>query len=181
MDWIQNEKHTLYGRFFLDNFQNPPTFNGSNALTTTAPGNFERAQSATIGDTYTFGPGTLNSFHVGFNRVRDNRGPTNTPINPTALGVDMYSAVPNFPLFSVTNYFSTFCGTCAPGHLNVTSYQAADDVDVIRGKHQMAFGLNLIRVQNNTVSGFDENGTFVWNGSFTGNGLADFMTGQMSD
>ncbi|HEV8042916.1 MAG TPA: carboxypeptidase-like regulatory domain-containing protein [Bryobacteraceae bacterium] len=181
VDWIENAKHTLYGRYFLVNFQNPPTFNGSNALTTTAPGNFERAQSATIGDTYTFGPGTLNSFHVSFNRIRDNRGPTSIPINPTALGVDMYSAVPNFLLLTVTNYFSTFCGTCAPGHFNNNSFQTADDVDVIRGRHQMAFGFNLIRVQNNTISGFDENGTFTWNGSFTGNGLADFMVGRMSD
>ena len=52
------------------------------------------AQSATIGDTYTFGPGTLNSLHLTFNRRRDNRGPTDTAINPTLLGVNMYSAVP---------------------------------------------------------------------------------------
>ena len=37
-------------------------------------------------------------------------------------------------------------------------------MDVIRGKHQMAFGFNLVRVQNNTVSGFKENGNFTFNG-----------------
>jgi len=181
IDWLQNAKHTLYGRYFLDDYQNPPTFNGSNLLTTTAPGNFERAQSATIGDTYTFNPTTLNSAHIGFNRIRDNRGPTNIPINPTMLGVNMYSAVPNFLLLTITNYFSTFCGTCAPGHFNVTSYQGADDVDLIRGRHTIGFGFNIIHVQNNTISGFDENGTFTFNGSLTGNGLADFMIGRPND
>ena len=181
VDWVQNSKHTLYGRYLFDDYSNPPTFNGTNLLTTTAPGNFERAQSATIGDTYTFGPTTLNSFHVSFNRVRDNRGPTDIPINPTMLGSDMYSAVPNFLLLTINNAFSTFCGTCAPGHFNVNSYQLADDVDLVRGRHQIAAGFNLIRVQNNTISGFDENGTFTFNGSFTGSPLADFMIGIASD
>ncbi len=181
IDWIQSSKQTIFGRYFLDNYTNPPTFNGSNLLTTTAPGNFERAQSATIADTYTFGPGTVNTAHVGFNRVRDNRGPTDTPINPTLLGVNMYSAVPNFLLLTISNAFSTFCGTCAPGHFNVTSYQVADDVDLIRGRHSMGFGFNLIRIQNNTISGFDENGTFSFNGSLTNLALGDFMIGRPND
>jgi hypothetical protein len=181
VDWIQNSKHTLFGRYLFDDYSNPPTFNGSNLLTTTAPGNLERAQSATIGDTYTFGPTTLNSFHVSFNRVRDDRGPTDIPISPTMLGSDMHSAVPNFLLLTISNAFSTFCGTCAPGHFDVNSYQLADDVDLVRGRHQIALGFNLIRIQNNTLSGFDENGTFTFNGSFTGSPLADFMTGQVSD
>ena len=181
VDYVQSAKHTIYGRYLFDDYSNPPTFNGTNLLTTTAPGNFERAQSATIGDTYTFGPTTLNSFHVTFNRVRDNRGPTDIPINPTMLGVDMYSAVPNFLLTTISSAFSTYCGTCAPGHFDVNSYQAADDVDLIRGRHQISLGFNLIRIQNNTISGFDENGTFTFNGSFTGTPLADFMIGTVSD
>jgi len=156
IDWIQNSKHSLFGRYFIDDFQNPATYDGKNVLTTTQAGNLERAQSLTIGDTYAFGPSTLNSLHVGFNRRRDDRGPTDKVINPTMLGINMYSAVPNFLLFSLTGAFSTFCGTCAPGHFNVTEYQVADDVDVIRGRHQMAFGFNIERVQNNTISGFQK-------------------------
>src|SRR5690349_14316325 len=181
VDWLQNSKHTLFGRYFVDAYKNPATYDGKNVLTTTQAGNLEMAQSLTVGDNYVFGPGTLNSFHATFNRRRDDRGPTSIPINPTLLGVNMYSAVPNFLLFAVTGGFSTFCGTCAPGHFNVTSYQVADDVDFIRGRHQMAFGFNLVRVQNNTISGFQENGNFTFNGSRTGIGLADFMVGLPND
>src|SRR5947209_2033480 len=191
-DWVQSSKHNLYGRYFMAQYQNPPVFDGKNLLTTTQPGNFERAQSVTIGDNYTFGPSTLNAFHFTFNRRRDNRGPTDIPINPTLLGVNIYSAVPNFLLTSVTGAFSTFCGTCAPGHFNVNAFQAADDVDVIRGKHQLAFGFNVVRVQNNTISGFQENGNFAFNGTLTGStalqgcsncglGLADFLIGRPND
>jgi hypothetical protein len=181
IDWIRNAKNTLFGRYFLDQYANPPVFDGKNLLTTTQPGNLERAQSVTLGDTYTFGPTTLNSFHFTFNRRRDNRGPTDIPISPASIGVNMYNAVPNFLLLTVSNYFSTFCGTCAPGHFNFTSQQVADDVDLIRGKHQIAFGFNFVRVQNNTISGFQENGNFTFNGSLTTLGLADFLLGRPSD
>src|SRR6516225_4434402 len=181
VDWIQTSKNSIYGRYFADAYKNPATYDGKNLLTTTQAGNLELAQSATIGDNYTFGPRTLNSFHATFNRRRDDRGPTDIPINPTLLGVNMYSAVPNFLLLSVTGGFSTFCGTCAPGHFNMNSYEVADDVDVIRGRHQMAFGVKLVRVQNNTISGFQENGSFTFNGSRTGIGLADFMLGLPND
>jgi hypothetical protein len=180
-DYVINSKDTLYGRYYINDWSNPPFYNG-NLLTTTQPGNFERAQEATIGNTYTFGPGTVDSFHVGFNRVRDNRGPTATAINWTMLGSQMYSAVPNFLLISsMTGGFTTYCGTCAPGHFNVTSYQLADDLDLIRGRHQMSFGFNMIRIRNNTISGFDENGAPAFNGQFTGLGMADFLLGRMSD
>jgi hypothetical protein len=181
VDWVRNDKDRMFFRYFADGYQNPPVFDGKNLLTTTSPGNFERAQSATFGDTYVFGPGTLNSLHLTFSRIRDNRGPTDAPINPTQLGINMYSAVPNFLLLSVTGGFSTFCGTCAPGHFNDTSYQAADDVDIIRGKHEMAFGFNVLKTFNNTVSGFNENGNFAFNGSRTNLGLADFLLGTPSD
>ena len=180
-DFVHTTKHTMFGRYFNDSFKNPPTYDGKNLLTTTQAGNLEMAQSATIGDNYTFSPSTLNSFHFTFNRRRDDRGPTDIPINPTLLGVNIYSAVPNFLLFSVTGGFSTFCGTCAPGHFNVNAFQVADDVDLIRGRHQIAFGFNLVRVQNNTISGFQENGNFTFNGSRTGLGLADFMLGVPND
>jgi hypothetical protein len=65
----------------------------------------------------------------------------------------------------MTGGFTTYCGTCAPGHFNVNGYQVADDVDLGRGRHQIPSGFNLIRIQNNTISGFDENGTPTWNGS----------------
>ena len=180
-DYVMNEKNTLFGRYFVDGFQNPATFDGKNLLTTTQAGNLELAQSAVIGDTYIIGPGTVNSAHITFNRRRDNRGPSPLPMNPTLLGVNMYSAVPNFLLMSVTGGFSTYCGTCAPGHFNVTSYQGADDLDIIRGRHELSFGGSVERIQNNTVSGFNENGNFAFSGATSGLGMADFMMGLPSD
>jgi hypothetical protein len=181
-DWVLSQKHTIYGRYFWDHWTNPPVLVGDNLLTSTSPGNLELAQESTIGDSYVFSPTLVNTFHVGFNRRRDNRGPTSFPINWTDLGSSMFSKVPNFLLISgMTGGFTTYCGTCAPGHFDLNDFQVADDLNWVKGSHQISFGFNLIRVQNNTVSGFDENGAPTWNGQFTGLGMADFLLGKMSD
>ena len=180
MDWAHSEKHAIYGRYFLAQFSNPSVYDGKNLLTTTQPGNLERAQSATIGDTYSFSPTTLNSFHVTFSRRRDDRGPASNQIGPNDIGINMFQKVPNFLLVSVSNFFSVGCGTCAPGHFNVNTFQYADDVDLIRGRHQISFGVNLVRTQNNLISGFNENGTFTFSGNFTGSNLADFLIGRVN-
>jgi hypothetical protein len=181
-DYAVSPKQNIWGRYLWDHWTNPPVLVGSNLLTSTSPGNFELAQEITIGDSYTFTPNLVNTFHLGFNRRRDNRGPTDFPISWTDLGVPMYSAVPNFLLIgSMTGGFTTYCGTCAPGHFNLNDFQVADDVNWVRGKHQISFGFNIIRVQNNTISGFDENGAPTWNGQFTGLGMADFLLGKMND
>jgi len=181
IDWVQSSSHSLFGRYFLTQYKNPPVYDGTNLLTTTQPGNFERVQSITIGDNYTFGPTTLNSFHAGFTRRRDNRGPAPNQISPRDIGINIYAAVPNFLLATVTNFFAVGCGTCAPGHFNVNTFQLADDVSLIRGRHELAFGANFVRAQNNLISGFNENGTFTFNGSVTGFGLADYILGRPND
>jgi len=180
IDWNHNSKHNMYGRYFMAQFSNPSVYDGHNLLTTTQPGNLERVQSATIGDNYSFGPSTLNAFHVTFTRRRDNRGPAANQIGPNDIGLNIFQKVPNFLLVTVTNFFSVGCGTCAPGHFNVNTWQFADDVDVIRGRHQISVGVNFVRTQNNLISGFNENGNFTFNGNFTGSNLADFLIGRVN-
>jgi hypothetical protein len=179
-DWVHNEKHSVFGRYFLAQFSNPSVYDGKNLLTTTQPGNLERVQSVTLGDTYAASPRTVNAFHATFSRRRDNRGPATNQIGPNDIGINTFQKVPNFLLVTVTNFFSVGCGTCAPGHFNVNTWQFADDVDLIRGRHQIAFGVNFVRTQNNLISGFNENGTFTFNGSFSGSNLADFLLGQVN-
>jgi len=178
MDYVFNQKHTLYGRYLIDDFRAPAPFSPQNLLLTQTPGNLERAQSLTLGDNFTFSPTLINSAHITVTRRRDNRGVDPQDINPTTLGSNMFATIPNFLLFSVTGYFGVGCGTCAPGFFNVNTLSAADDVDWIRGRHHFAFGVIAIRTQNNTLTGFDENGTFTFSGASTGDGLADFLLGR---
>ncbi len=140
IDYVRSEKHTLFGRYFITGYGNPGQWNAHDILVTSAAGNLERAQSATLGDTYTFGPNTINSFHATFTRRRDNRGPNADDINANTLGVNIFTNVPDdlrLTVGSGASGFAVGCGTCSPGHFNVNTFQEADDVDIIRGKHQI--------------------------------------------
>src|SRR5204863_3341348 len=89
-DFVHNEKHSLYGRYFMAQFSNPSVYDGHNLLTTTQPGNLERVQSVTIGDTLSINSGTVNSFHATFSRRRDDRGPAANQIGPNDIGINMF-------------------------------------------------------------------------------------------
>lgn len=181
LDWIQSTKHSMFLRYFYTSYEQPAFFDSQNVLVTAVPGNDESAQSATIGDTYTFSPTTLNSVHATFTRRTDFRGPNSNFFNAQDLGINITTLVPNDFRLSVSNPgFNVGCGTCSPGYFNVTSYQLADDVDLIRGRHHIAFGADVIYTQNNLLSGYLQNGSFAFNGVGTGDSMLDFLTGTMS-
>src|SRR6185295_9180005 len=115
-----------------------------------------------------------------------NRGPAPSAINPQTLGINVSSPVPNVLYASVPGYFDAGCNACAPAYFNVNSFHFADDVDIIRGRHQIAFGVNLIRNQFNSVNAAQQNGVFNFNGQYaTGKSvndpLAAFLLGVMND
>jgi hypothetical protein len=186
VDWMQSAKHSLYGRYFIDDYRNPAVYDGKNLLTTTQYGNTQRAQSMTFGDTYTLSNTTLNSFHATWTRRRNDRGSPPNDINPSTLGINVPSPVPNFIQASVSGYFSVGCGTCANAWFNVNTVHLADDVDLVRGKHQIGFGVDYMRNQFNSINIWNSNGNFAFNGQYAsgksmGNALASYMLGVMND
>jgi Carboxypeptidase regulatory-like domain len=181
VDWFQNSKHSLFGRYFRTIYEQPAFFNPTNVLVTTTPGNDEGVHAFTIGDTYTFSPTLLNSFHGTFTRRTDFRGPNPQFFNAHALSINITTLVPDDFRLTVSNPgFSVGCGTCSPAHLNVNTFQFADDVDYIRGKHHFGFGAEYIRTQNNILTGYLQNGSFSFNGVGTNDSMLDFLTGTMS-
>ncbi len=181
IDWTASAKHSVYGRYFLAQYSNPGNWDPKNALVTTQPGTLMRAQSLTLGDNYSLSPTVLNAFHATVHRMRNDRGPSPSFINGrTHLGINMFVEVPNNIAVTVSNAFSVGCGTCAPGFFNINTYALTDDVDVIRGRHQIAFGVNVLRSQDNLKSGYNQNGVFTFNGQTTNDSMVDFELGIMS-
>jgi hypothetical protein len=189
IDYRIGAKHNLYGRYLLDGYQAPSFFSPTNILLATpAPGNYERVQTATIGEDYTISSRTINSAHVTVTRRVDVR--SSAPgINACTIGVNIFCAVPTGLQTTITGKFSTYCGTCAPGHYNDNSLSFLDDVTLVRGKHNIVFGGELVRNQLNIVGAYESNGTFtfsgIYSGSAAGTGSAgdanlDFLQGAMS-
>ena len=181
VDWTINDKHNLYGRYFIDTYDLAATFNPKDILVTAVTGNAERAQSFVLGDTYALRPTLLNSFHGTFERRRDNRYPA-PGINLTTLGAtSIYQYTTNFLELSVTNGgFNIGCGTCALGHWNNNTFQYANDVDYQHGKHQIAFGADIIRTELNQLNNYYDNGNFTISGLYSNDPLLDLLMGTVS-
>ncbi|WP_260736102.1 TonB-dependent receptor [Tunturiibacter lichenicola] len=192
IDATINAKNSLYGRYFLDGYQSPAYFSNANLLITTQPGNYERAQALTIGETYIINSQMVNSFHATGTRRRDDRGPAGTGVNASTIGVDIYAPIPVGLQVTATNKWGTYCGTCAVAHFNDNTFSFADDVNWVRGKHQLAFGGEYVRSQLNISNAYESNGTFTFSGVYGQKGPAgtspgtgadanlDFLTGSMS-
>src|SRR3954451_1349260 len=185
IDWIQSSKNTMFGRYFRTKYSQPQAFDPTNALVTSisaaSPGLDQGVHALTIGDTYTVSPAVLNSLHATFTRRTIYRSSAPNFFNAQTLGINISIAVPNDFRLAVNNGgFSVGCGTCSPAHLNVNTYQFADDVDIIRGKHHWGIGVDYIRTQNNINLGYLQNGNFAMNGNATGDPILDFLTGTLS-
>ncbi len=184
MDYNVSSKQSLYGRYYIYDYTALSLFNGTDALTTGTAGNNQRSQTMTFGDTYTFTPTLLNAFHATFDRRRDNRGDAPNLFGPKDLGINMYKAIPNYTQVTISGYsgggFNVGCGTCAPGFFDINTYQMADDLTWVKGKHQIGFGFDLRKDQFNSVNNQQDNGQFTFNGGTTGDGLADLLIGRFS-
>src|SRR5581483_27777 len=86
---------------------------------------------------------------------------------------------------TVSSYFSAGCGSCTPNNNVINSFHYTDDVDIIKGKHQIGFGFNLSFNQFNGFQANTENGLTTFNGQYAtgksvGDALAAFFLGAPS-
>ena len=182
VDWNISGKHVLYGRYLLDDYTLAAFFDPHDILVTSVTGNVEHAQTLVFGDTYTVSPTTVNSFHFTIGRRTNDRGTNPNGINAAKLGVqNIYQGTANFLQLSVNNGgFAVGCGTCALGSFPITSYQTADDVDILKGKHQISFGVDFLRTRDGQNNHYQDNGVWNFSGQYTNDPLLDFLLGKMN-
>jgi hypothetical protein len=181
-DWTINRRHAFLGRYLQDNYSQPAPYTPTNILYTTTLGVQQRAQTLVLGETWTINDSSLNSFHFTYGRKYVARFPNSKGIAPAALGVqNIYTpplAADNLQV-AVSGDFST--GGSGFAKWGVTSFQEADDIDLTRGKHQIAFGVDLFRTQDNQNDEYNDSGTFSFNGQYSKESLLDFLTGKMNN
>jgi hypothetical protein len=187
VDYTLNQNHSLFGRYFIANYKLPAYYSPTNLIVTINPGNDERVQNFTLGETFLISPRLVNTFHGTYARRRDNRGPTAGGINANTIGVQNFLYAPVDLRLSVANNFSVGCGTCSPGYFNTNTEDFSDDVDYIHGKHQIAFGGEIIRTGQNSQAGYLFNGGYNFGGLSSGVGgkagepMIDFIAGSLSN
>jgi len=177
-DWLQSAKNSIYGRYFIADYDNPPYYT-NNILTTTRSGLEERSQSLVLADQYS-SPTFVNAFHATFTRLINNRAVSQDMPNVVGLGVNMFNFYPHFVDLGVSNHFSIGGGSNAPAVFVRNQFQYADDIDIIRGRHHITLGVEAMTIQMNEVNISLGNGEWSFNGSLSGDALADFLIGRPS-
>ena len=75
------------------------------------------------------------------------------------------------PELTVTNKWTIYSRRSA-ATFNVNTFSFADDVNWVRGKHQVGFGGEFVRTQFNENNVYQGNGQFSFTGVFGQNGPA---------
>jgi len=189
VDYTVSSKQNIYGRYFIDGFQQPAFFYPTNILVTTQSGNSQRVQNFTLGDAYTFSPNLVNAAHISIMRRRNNRGYNTSDINANTLGITLFQGA-SAGLQISEGKFTIGGGTNSLSHFNDNTLAIDDDMTWVKGRHQFNFGGAWIQNQLNIGNMYESNGTFTFNGQFSGSGPAggatigdqslDFLQGTLS-
>jgi hypothetical protein len=186
VDWTLSSRHSIFTRYFATDSRSPVTFDGKNVLLqgqSTSSSQYGRYQTFAVGDTFSINDRVVNALHLTAKRLAINRGPANNMITPATLGINVPSPIDAGMVLNVSNYFTVGGGSNMPGHFINNLLQVADDVDIVRGKHQLSFGVNWMNMRLNYLSTFQSNGQFTFSSLSSGSGdnLADFMLGLPSN
>jgi hypothetical protein len=177
VDWQASSRLSIFGRYFLADFSNPPLFD-NNILNTTRAGLEMRSQATVLGAQWTASPTLTNAIHRTYSGLAVNRGVAAGIPNPVSVGVRMANIHPGYIDLSVSNHFSMGGGSNAPSIFHRNQWQLADDIDWVRNRHHFSFGVSYIPVQMNERNVQRGNGTFSFNGSISGEALADYLLGR---
>jgi hypothetical protein len=184
-DYQVSANHSLFARY-IDTFENrlPTLSRTGNILTVRrefGANKQARAVSLALGDTMVLGANVVNAFRVTLNRTKNRlNDPPDKFFDAPELGIKLHTYVPGVIGLAVTNGFTVSGGNSVKVRINSESYQVADDISIVRGRHQMSLGGAVSFWTLDNEDNARAAGDFNFNGQATGIGLADFLTGQTS-
>lgn len=174
VDYSFSSTDQMFGRYLFQNFTtlNPgyaPLYGNSSPFS---------GQNFTLQETHTWGGNSVNSFKLAFNRgILFTRDDTSSDDLATKLGLTGIGYPHSLPSFSISGYSAMGgAGTVAQGGV-ANRYQVSDTLSLVRGKHDIATGVDFRHRAFQNVSPLDGNGAFSFDGRFTNNALADFLLG----
>jgi hypothetical protein len=134
------------------------------------------SQQWTLTDHWTLSADKINEARFNFVRQYFYQDTPNQDENiPSKLGL---MNVPDnfFPYFTISGAIPTSIGPGQHSGGAQNTFSFGDALTWVHGKHTLRFGGEVDRFQYNVLAALDS-GTFGFNGTFSGNGFADFLLG----
>jgi hypothetical protein len=182
VDYQASANHSLFGRYMVTFDDQAPSWPDSGNVLTTRPEDTARnhqAHSFTAGDTMVFGSSMVNSFRVAWNRTNSHYN-LEPFFGAEDVGIrNFHNYVPGVMQLTINGAFGTGTGGSVLFQADTDAYQVSDDVTLVRGNHQLAVGTNVTYWTHDTIDGQRGVGNWTFDGSVTGLGLSDFLTGRL--
>jgi len=141
------------------------------------------AHQAVISETHIFSPTTINSARFGWSRFFVYAENWDAGLQlPTQLGIPGVE-VPGQPASDGLPVMTFAGGTAigdagnSPTHIGTNNYQWDDNVNLVRGKHSLDVGVELVRLQYNMFQTADEHGAFSFGTVYSGLSWTDLLFG----
>lgn len=179
VDYQMNAKQSFFGRYIVTRIEAATPLNPLQGGTT---GSDDTGQTLALGHTYLLSAKVVNSFRVSLDRISAYKQGQHLN-SATDFGVKAYSYLPNISAMAVSGGFNYGCGTlCGSPEalLHTTTGAINDDVSIVKGSHQFAFGAHVMRSVVCSLAYAWATGSYTFNGQATGLGMADFFAGQVS-
>ena len=128
---------------------------------------------AQVTDTWTISPNLVNEIRMGYTKQGNWFVPSTNGFDPTTIGLQYskFNQFPNFDIGGSNSVVSLNPGTYAIYIENL--YDPSDVVTLVKGKHILHFGVEVLISQGNTTPwGAHDAGTFQFNGNYTATGTA---------
>lgn len=171
---------TIWGHYLYDKLRQILPFAPFGAVVPGFPGLARNTpQTLTLGETHVFSSRLLSDLHLSFVRTAF--------VNPiftrrdrlSDFGFQYKSTYPSYetiPFISLTG-FSALGNPQGPGLRFTNTYELREAVSYTAGRHNWKLGADIRNTRYNIMFGSGENGSYTFNGTFTGVALADFELG----
>jgi len=180
IDYKVNDKDSIFGRFTIDRYFSSPSAEPlpiTIAQATNAP-----TTGGVINWTHTISPTTVNEARVGYTRVKiqtqtiDPDGVLGRNGNQL-LGIPGSQPIAGASSISLGGDFTNIGSAASDRNTTDNDFHYSDNLTKIVGRHALKMGANFIRyLENNYYAGNNGLlGVFTYDGTYTGNGFADFL------
>ncbi|HWR16890.1 MAG TPA: carboxypeptidase regulatory-like domain-containing protein [Terriglobales bacterium] len=189
IDWQATVNHRLAGTFFISRgtSKNPLATQAgisNQILSYSGVQEYEGQYNGVLNDTWTISPTKVNNLRLfytlshfvlssiyGSDHQLDDLGSLAPP------GSDYGSQ----PLFNVVGYWSMGTNNAGPNDLPSSSLGISDTFSTTLGNHEVKLGGSWVYNHFRSRGGAASNGLFTFNGTVTGNALADFLLGRANN
>ena len=173
-------RHQVSARYFDTQFTQNPTPFTNNLLQSDGGGNTVHIRNAALNDTLTLRPTLLFNTWFGWNSQTGGAVPS-AIFGWNDLGVKIATpeGEPPESYLSIGGAFTA--NTNWKGAFDRGDWTVREDVTWVKGSHELHAGSELVRLEKHIVNTYRMGGFFTFNNNLTGDNLADFYIGRVSN